>query len=94
MLPRDFDKRIVNICLFNFEARLEKNGEIIARIDCPTCEITGLVGVTVQYIYKESPEHWPTDVGPPYYQQYKLIIDGESDFYIFMKKKVAKWMVN
>ena len=61
---------------------------------CPTCEITDLVGVTVQDISRDSPDHWPTDFGPPYRLQYKLIIDGESDFYVFIQKQVAKWMVN
>ena len=79
--------------MLKFEARLEKDGKTIARIDCPTCEITGLVGVTVQDIRKKSPEHWPTDVGPPYYPQYKLVIDGESDIYVFVTKKRAPWMV-
>ena len=65
-------------------------------MDCPTCDITGLVGVTVQDVSGESPEHWPSNIGPPYFQQYKLTIDGESDFYVFITKKVAdainKWV--
>jgi len=76
--------------------RIMKDGKLIGEVICPepACEVSSLVGVTVQDIstYRVSRLHWPTDQGPPGTFQYKLTIDGVDAFTLFFKRGYTKWI--